>query len=91
SINKVSDLAYIIYTSGSTGQPKGVAIEHRSVVNLSLWLGELIYQERLLQRCLLTASINFDASVKQLFAPLFNGCGLVIISEEERTHPDIYI
>ena len=28
-----SNLAYVIFTSGSTGQPKGVQIEHQSVVN----------------------------------------------------------
>src|SRR5690606_2294114 len=31
-----NDLAYIIYTSGSTGQPKGIAIEHHSVLNFLL-------------------------------------------------------
>ncbi|MET9301392.1 amino acid adenylation domain-containing protein, partial [Micromonospora aurantiaca] len=29
-----SGLAYVIYTSGSTGAPKGVAVEHGSLVNL---------------------------------------------------------
>src|SRR5207244_276893 len=29
-----TDLAYVIYTSGSTGEPKGVAVEQRSVVSV---------------------------------------------------------
>ncbi|WP_447733392.1 non-ribosomal peptide synthase/polyketide synthase [Pseudomonas shirazensis] len=30
-------LAYVVYTSGSTGQPKGVMIEHHTLVNLVHW------------------------------------------------------
>ncbi len=37
-VNKPNDLAYVIYTSGSTGMPKGVIIEHHSVVNRLQWM-----------------------------------------------------
>jgi amino acid adenylation domain-containing protein len=71
------DLAYVIYTSGSTGMPKGVMVEHRSVVNLLTWSQErcpLRSQDKLLQR----TPISFDASVWELFWPVGVGAQLVM-------------
>ncbi len=90
--NYSSDLIYVIYTSGTTGHPKGVQVEHRSVVNLSTWLSELIYKKHDGPfTALLTASVSFDASVQQLFPPLLNGGKLVVLPEEKKKDPDIYI
>ncbi|MDQ1742272.1 MAG: hypothetical protein QOE23_611, partial [Pseudonocardiales bacterium] len=60
------DLAYLIYTSGSTGAPKGVLVEHRSVVNRLLWMQRaypIATGDVLLQK----TSTSFDVSVWELF------------------------
>ncbi|WP_188938366.1 non-ribosomal peptide synthetase [Puia dinghuensis] len=70
-------LAYVIYTSGSTGQPKGVMIEHGSLLNLSLAQPRLIHltsRDNVLQ----FASITFDASCWEIFPALVTGSRLVI-------------
>jgi amino acid adenylation domain-containing protein len=74
------DAAYIIYTSGSTGTPKGVVVEHRSLVNYLTWLNRTIFssEPRLTPA---TSKITFDASLKQLFAPLLRGDSVWLISE----------
>ncbi|MBC9934524.1 non-ribosomal peptide synthetase [Chitinophaga qingshengii] len=83
--------AYVIYTSGTTGRPKGVMIGHDALKNLVMWLGGLIYENHITPlRCLLTASINFDASVQQLFAPLVFGHTLVVIDEQTRKNLPLY-
>ncbi|MBD0254771.1 MAG: amino acid adenylation domain-containing protein, partial [Cytophagales bacterium] len=65
-------LAYVLYTSGSSGNPKGVMINHHSLGNLVEGLKQV---QRLEPSCqyALSASITFDASLKQLFAPLTSG------------------
>ena len=79
-----NNLAYAIFTSGSTGHPKGVMIEHRSLMNLLSGLQHAIYSDYPSQlRVSLNAPLAFDSSVKQLLA-LVLGHTLCIVPEEVR-------
>ncbi|HFQ95772.1 MAG TPA: amino acid adenylation domain-containing protein, partial [Anaerolineae bacterium] len=70
------NLAYIIYTSGSTGRPKGVMAHHRGVVNFALGFQDK-YQLAPGDRVLQFASLNFDASIADIFITMTAGATLV--------------
>jgi amino acid adenylation domain-containing protein len=75
------NLAYVIYTSGSTGMPKGVMVEHQSMVNHNLSVikdFKLTSDDRMLQ----FATINFDTAVEEIFPTLIVG-GTLIMRDEE--------
>jgi len=79
------NLAYVLYTSGSTGEPKGVLVEHRSVLHLSRSLARGPYAELEGElRVAVNAPLAFDASVKQVIQ-LLRGHTLVLVPEETRT------
>ncbi len=71
----VSNLAYVIYTSGSTGAPKGVMVEHRSLVSSTT--ARIRYYKKY-ERLLLLSSISFDSSVAGIFGALLSGGCLYI-------------
>jgi amino acid adenylation domain-containing protein len=73
------NLAYLIYTSGTTGRPKGVAIEHASVVALAEWAAERYSREEL-GGMLATTSICFDLSVFEILVTVCLG-GRVLLRE----------
>ncbi|KAH8805143.1 nonribosomal peptide synthase Pes1 [Xylogone sp. PMI_703] len=75
--------AYIIFTSGSTEKPKGVVIEHRSIVSSIMSWSERIMMKPT-SRVFHFGSLAFDASVMEIFAALSFGACLCIPSEESR-------
>ena len=79
NINTSRDLAYIMFTSGSMGRPKGVLIEHQSVIRLlkSTNYVKLNSDDRLLQ----TGALSFDATTFEIWSMLLNGGELHFIPQ----------
>jgi amino acid adenylation domain-containing protein len=79
-------LAYVIYTSGSTGLPKGVAIEHRSVVN---FLTSMRREPGLRagDRLLAVTTLSFDIAGLELYLPLAVGACVEVVSREVAADP----
>ena len=76
-----SCLAYVMFTSGSSGAPKGVEVEHRSLVSFLGACRDLI--EFTDSDCFLAATtIGFDVSVAEIFIPLISG-GTVLLRSRE--------
>ncbi|MET0424937.1 MAG: non-ribosomal peptide synthetase [Actinoplanes sp.] len=64
------NLAYVIYTSGSTGAPKGVAVEHRSLVSSTRARLDAYPPYR---KFLMLSSVAFDSAIAGIFGTLAGG------------------
>jgi amino acid adenylation domain-containing protein/thioester reductase-like protein len=75
-----SQLAYVVHTSGSTGEPKGVEVQHDTLLNLTT---AFIAEHGLTaaHRLLMVPPPHFDAAFGDIFPVLAAGGTLVI-------HPD---
>ena len=82
------NLAYVLYTSGSTGQPKGVQIEHTSLINLLSW-HQKAFTITKSDRASQFANAGFDASIWEIWPYLTLGASIHIISDEIRTSPPL--
>jgi amino acid adenylation domain-containing protein/non-ribosomal peptide synthase protein (TIGR01720 family) len=77
-IDNLNYNAYIIYTSGSTGNPKGVLVNHASLVNGITWVQNKcpLNSEDVL---MLKTPIVFDVSLWELFWWVIGGASLCIL------------
>ena len=77
------NLCYIIYTSGTTGRPKGVMIEHPSIVNF-VRVARQTYGLRPEDRVYQGMTIAFDFSIEEIWLPLTLGATIVPAPPERR-------
>ena len=73
----------VLYTSGSTGLPKGVALEHHSMVNFCHWYSEEIGL-RTDDRVMAYANFGFDCHMLDLFPALITGSCVYVIPSDMR-------
>ena len=76
-----TQLAYIMYTSGTTGKPKGVQIEHKSVVNYANWVVKS-QQITIQDRSALLSSYAFDLGYTSIWGCLMGGATLHLLNME---------
>jgi amino acid adenylation domain-containing protein len=79
-------LAYLIYTSGSTGPPKGVAVEHRQLLNRLAWMWKL-YPFAAGEICCQRTSLNFVDSLWEWLGGLLAGVPALIVSDSTVRDP----
>ncbi|WP_278286427.1 MULTISPECIES: non-ribosomal peptide synthetase [Clostridium] len=86
--SKANNLAYVIYTSGTTGKPKGVMMEHKGLVNLSLWHNRY-YEVTEEDRATKYAGVGFDASVWEIFPYIIAGAAIHVIYDSIRLNIEL--
>ena len=90
-VNNSDDTCYIIYTSGSTGKPKGCVLMHKGLANFCANNNIVPYAETLSHQTVVSVNtISFDYFIAETLLPLVHGWTVVIASEEESTHKDLF-
>lgn len=82
-----TNLAYIMYTSGTTGTPKGVMINHKSVIN---FLQDMSFRFKFTKKdsFLALTKLTFDISILEIFLPLTNNGTIILCEETEKKDID---
>jgi amino acid adenylation domain-containing protein/thioester reductase-like protein len=75
--------AYVIYTSGTTGKPKGVLVDHKGVINYTLWRMKT-YGMTPEDITLQLLSYSFDGFGSNFYSSLISGGTLVMFPSSKK-------
>ncbi|WDV47159.1 amino acid adenylation domain-containing protein [Clostridiaceae bacterium M8S5] len=78
------DLLYMVYTSGTTGLPKGVMVNHRTIVNLLHHQNTNTNIDFKNNRVAQFASLSFDVCYQEYFSTLLNGGKLYVVDKHTK-------
>ncbi len=87
---KDTDPVYVIFTSGSTGVPKGVAVSHRSVIDMAEHFTDVFGIEKgsVFGN---QAPFDFDVSVKDIYISLCTGGRVEVLEKVLFSFPKLLI
>lgn len=85
------DIFYLIYTSGTTGLPKGVMVNHRTIVNLVHHQNKYTNLEFCKKRVPHFAALSFDACYQEICSTLLNGGALYVVNDTVKHDIDQFL
>ena len=84
------NLAYVIYTSGTTGKPKGVMVEHKSVISFFNNIKDRYFKGKNTEAILFLSNYVFDFSIEQLLLSIFNSNKMIMVENDFSVDDDFY-
>ena len=75
----IDSIACVLFTSGSTGNPKGVCLNHRSIINRLKWQWKEFPLEKNIDFGVQKTSLNFADHICEIFAFILKGLPLLIV------------
>ncbi len=81
------DVSHLVYTSGSTGAPKGIIGHHAGILNYVDYL-ERTYRFGPSDVALQLATASFDASLRDMLAPVLMGAPVLFVGSGQGRDPE---